>query len=203
MKKNKSDKKKWTVIIVSAFIVFSMVISIFAIIIDNQNSGTLSYNKHSFIMTDTGFKTKISGKYMDFYYYPSDIERINISSDIISKIQQSQGIAFVFDPFDNVTDNLQYIDVVRYEAQSQFDKPVYFGITANSSNYALPIVDCGNATSAFPFIMIDTSNNAQGATFSISKDNPNCIIMNARLKDLLAAKDRLVYTYYDIMTTNN
>jgi len=200
MKKQKDNKKKWTVIIVSAFIVFSMVISIFAIVVDNQNSDTLSYNKHSFVMTNSGFKTKIAGNYMDFYYYPSDLERINISNEIMLKLNQSQGIAFVFDPLDNITDNLQYIDVVRYEAQTQFDKPVYFGITRNSSNYALPIVSCNNATSTFPFIMIDTSNNPQGTTFSISKENPNCIIMNARLKDMLAAKDRLVYTYYGIMT---
>lgn len=200
MKHKKDDKKKWTIIIVSAFIVFSMIISIFAILVDNQDSGTPDYNKHSFVTTTTGFKTKIAGNYINFDYYPSDIENINISSNIISTFTQSVGVAFVFDPNDNITENLQYIDLLRYDLQSQLNKTVYFGITTNSSAYTLPVVSCDNATAAFPFIMINTTDNIDGTYYSVSNANPNCIIMNARLKDLLAAKDRLVYTYYGIMT---
>jgi len=201
MRKHTDNKKRWTVIIVSALIVFSMVFSIFAIMIDNQDQ-SLSYNKYKFLMTSTGYKTKISGNYMEFYYYPTDLERINISDNMMYFIKSSQGFAFIFDPNDTTTDNLQYIDVLRYDAQMQFNKSVYFGITQESEKYALPIVSCANASSEFPFIMINTTAGANNGTtaFTVSEENPYCFVMNARLKDLLAAKDRIVYTYYGIMT---
>jgi hypothetical protein len=199
MKKHK-DKKKLGVILVSAFIVFSMVISIFAIVVDNQGQDSNEYNKHKILFTNSGYKTKINGNYQEFYNHPTELERINISSNIISKLKNGIGIAFLFNPNESVTENLQYIDVVRYDAGLQFDKSVYFGITSNSSNYQLPIISCANATAEYPFIMINISSTTG---FSISEENPNCIIMNGKLKDILASKDRLVYTYYGVMTSTN
>ena len=178
-------------------IAFIMVASIFAIVIDNQSQSVPEYNKHKFILGTVGYKTKINSKYVEFYNYPSDLERVPLDQDIIAKLKNSQGVAFVFDPEDNVTDNLQYIDLIRYDIQTQLDKPTYFGITVNSSKYSLPIINCANATVAFPFVLINISTNT---SFSVSSEYPNCIIMNARLKELLAAKDRLIYTYYGIMS---
>jgi len=80
--------------------------------------------------------------------------------------------------------------------QSELDKPTYFGIITNSTKYTLPVVVCANATAEFPLIMINISSNT---SFYVSQEYPNCIIMNAKLKELLAAKDRLVYTYYGVM----
>jgi hypothetical protein len=196
MKEKKNNKKKWMGITVAAIIVFSMVISIFAVVVDNQSQTLPDYNKHSFINTNTGYKTKIDGKYMEFYNYPADLEDISLNSDILAKIKYSQGMAFIFDPEETVVDNLQYIDLIRYDLQLQLDKPTYFGITKNSTKYTLPIVDCTNATVEFPLILINISSNT---SFQISEKYPNCIIMNAKLKELLAAKDRLVYTYYGVM----
>jgi len=194
--RDRKNKKKWTVILVSSFIVFSMVISIFGIVVDNQSNGIPDYNKHSFTASTNGYKTKINGTYMEFYNYPTELESIPLSSDIITLLKNSSGIAFVFDPQDNITDNLVYIDIIRYELEKQIDKPSYFGITQESDKYTLPIVSCANATSTFPFIVINSSITAE---FYISAENPNCIIMNAKLRELLSAKDRLIYTYYGIM----
>jgi len=205
MKQDKYEKRKKRMsIIMTIGIAFIMVASIFAIVIDNQNQGVPDYNKHSFVSTNTGYKTKINGTYMDFYYYPTELEQISLSSDIITRLRNGRGIGFIFDPEDNAVDNLQYVDTIRYELGLQIDKPLYFGITKNSSKYNLPVVttysfpiiDCINATEMFPLIQITTSLNT---SFVESPENPNCIIMNAKFKDLLAAKDRLVYTYYGIM----
>jgi|GEM_PF-724596 len=201
-------KKKRMGRILTIGIAFIMIASIFAIVIDNQSQGTPSYNKHSFVASTNGYKTKINGVYQEFYYYPGDLEYISLSSDILTRIQKSQGIGFIFNPEDNVTENLQYIDVMRYELQLQMNKPVYFGITQNSTKYnlpaateySLPVVKCENATEMFPLILINSSLNTG---FVQSTTNPNCIIMNAKLRDLLAAKDRLVYTYYGIMQYSN
>lgn len=199
MKKHKSSGKKLSVILVTGFIVFSMVISIFAIVLDNPSQDVPSYNKYSFAYTNNnGYKTKINDKYMEFYYYPADLERINLSNEIMTKIKSSGSIAFVFDPNDNRTDNLMFIDAIRYdlESQSQLDKLVYFGITSNSTKYLLTVADCSQATDSQPMILINTSSSDVGF---FQTENPNCIIMNAKLRDILAAKDRLVYTYYGVM----
>ncbi|MGV8141343.1 MAG: hypothetical protein ACP5NW_02795 [Candidatus Woesearchaeota archaeon] len=195
MRDKHKDKKRFSVILVTAFIVFSMVVSIFAIVLDNQSQSIPDYNKYSFAFTDVGYKTKINNKYLDFYYYPADLENINMSSDIISLLKNSQSIGFVFDPEDNVTDNLLYIDVIRYDLQTQLDKTVDFGISQNSTKYILPVMDCSSAAEYYPIIIIDTSSDDG---FAVS-DNPYCIVMNARLKNILAAKDRLVYSYYGVM----
>jgi len=200
MKQDKYERnKKRTNIIFTVGIAFIMIASIFAIVLDNQSQGSNDYNKHTILSSGNGYKTKINGKYMEFYYYPGDLERIPLSADVMAKIKNSQGVAFIFDPTENVSDNLQYIDVIRYDLQTQMDKPTYFGITKNSTKYTLSIVTCANATQAFPFILINMSTDTG---FNVSTDNPNCIIMNAKLRDLLAAKDRLIYTYYGVMTPN-
>ncbi len=204
MKEKKNNKKKWMVIIVAGIIVFSMVMSIFAVVLDNMDQAIPNYNKHSFVSTDNGYKTKINGAYMNFYNYPGDLENIPLSTDIASKLKKGQGIGIIFNPEEEIQDNLQYIDVVRYELQLEIDKPVYFGITKNTTQtdlsvatkYSLPVVECDSATAEFPLILINISMNT---SFIISDTNPNCIIMNAKLRNILAAKDRLLYTYYGVM----
>jgi hypothetical protein len=176
-----------------------MVASIFAFVVldTGQSDNSPTYNGKKFTITDNGYKTQINGKYIDFYYYPGDLERISLDPNIMAKIKASQGVVFVFDPEDNVTDNLVYIDVMRYELQSQIDKPVYFGITKNSTKYTLPVVDCRNSSFYMPFILINSSSTTN---FNVSQEYPDCIIMNGKLKELLALKDRFVYTYYGIMS---
>ncbi len=196
MKHKKDNKKKWMGIIIASIIVFSMVISIFAVVVDNQDQSIPKYNKYSFIATDNGYKTKINDKYMEFYNYPSELEDIPLSEDISSKLKNSQGIGIIFDPEEEIADNLQYIDLIRYELQLQIDKPIYFGATKNSTKYSLPYVGCESATAEFPLIVINMSINT---SFTVSDSNPDCIIMNAKLREILAAKDRLLYTYYGVM----
>lgn len=197
MRKDRYEqKKKRTGIVITVIMAFLMIASIFTIVIDNQSQGIPNYNGHKFVGTDYGYKTKINGQYMDFYYHPSDLERISMSPDIIRLINSSTGIAFVFNPEDNVSDNLQYVDIVRYDLSSQIDKLVYFGMTQESDKYQFTIVDCANATKEFPFVVM---NYSVDTGFHVSQDNPYCIIMNAKFMELLAAKDRLVYSYYGIM----
>jgi hypothetical protein len=197
MKYDKYERKKKRMgMILTIGIAFIMIASIFAIIVDNQSQTIPSYNKHNFLASSNGYKTKINGAYQEFYYHPTELEEIPLSSDIIAKVKNSKGIGIVFNPDDSITDNLQYIDVIRYDLESQMDKPVYFGITQNSTKYSLPVAGCDSATEEFPIILINASLNV---SFSESKDNPNCIILDAKLKGLLEAKDRFVYTYYGIM----
>jgi hypothetical protein len=197
MRKNRDNKKRWTVILVAGFIVFSMVISIFAIVLDNQSGGTPNYNKNSFVATDYGFKTKIDGKYMDFYYHPIELERIVMDENTAKLFRESSGVAFIFNPNDNASNNLQYVDAFRFDLRLQMrENPIFFGITQESDKYDLPIIDCLNATINFPFVLMNFSSETG---FYPSEDNPYCIILNGKFMELMAAKDRFVYTYYGVM----
>lgn len=192
------DKKRRTVIILfSAFIVLSMVISIFAILVYNTDSSSLSYNGHDFTLTQAGlYQTKINGKYMLFSFYPSDLERINMSNDIYNTLENAQGIIFIFDP-NASPDDLSYMDYARVDLQNQLTTPVGFGITQASNNYNLSILSCDNATATIPIVMLNISLDS---TLTINNNNPNCIMMNARLRDIVALKDRIVYRLYGIMS---
>ncbi len=204
MKQDKREKRKQRVNIIMTIIVgVLMVASIagYAIIDNGSVSGNLKYNKNSFSVIQDNYgnsyyRTKINNKYMDFYYYPSDIERINYSSDITPLLKNSQAVVFAFDPNDNSSDDLVFIDTIRYDLGQQLDKPTYFGILNASSNYQLPVISCMNASYYTPMFIINISTDTG---FEASSGNPYCIYMNAKLKDILAAKDRIVYTYYGVM----
>ena len=198
MDRYEKRKKKFN-IIMTVVVGFLMVASIFAFVLfdTGQTTSSMTYNSKTFTTTNSGYRTKISGKYMDFYYFPSELERINLDPSIISMVKNSQGIAFVFDPNDNTTDDLTYIDTIRYDLQTQMDKPTYFGISGNSPNYNLPIISCENSTAIVPFFIINISTET---SFNLSQKYPYCVTMNGKLKDILALKDRLVYTYYGIMS---
>ncbi|HYD03574.1 MAG TPA: hypothetical protein VEC16_04700 [Alphaproteobacteria bacterium] len=204
MKKREEKKKNWGAIAIALFFIFSMVIGIFAVVLDN--GGVPNYNGYSFKVANVDggivYKTKINKEYMDFYYYPGDLEIIKLDPQITNQLRQMTGLGLVFNPYQNNTYDLAYIDLIRYELQTQLDKTVYFGITNQSDIYTtLPVVNCSIATAQFPLIIIDTNVNYTAGvdTFKISKENPNCIILNAKLRDLIAAKDRLVYAYYGVM----
>jgi hypothetical protein len=169
-----------------------MIISIFGVMLGNPDQ-TLKYGKQKFTPLDNGYITTINGESLLFQYYPSELERINLSEDIQSKIANSQAIIIVFNP--NMTDEeLQYIDYIRYELQTKIEKPMGFGILKESEKYALNILSCDNATNEIPFIII---NDSSETAFSMQGD---CIYMNARLRDNIAAAERLIYTSYGVMS---
>ena len=74
----KEKNKKIFLIGFALFIVLSMTLSIFAVILDNPQDN-LKYGKQKFTITNTGYSTKINGKAMEFTSYPSELEYLNIS----------------------------------------------------------------------------------------------------------------------------
>jgi hypothetical protein len=194
----KKNNKKTYVVILAVIVAISMVVSILSVVVDNQQND-LTYNKYTFqvVTLNDGqyYRTKINDKMMDFTYFPSELEDINISSSIVTQLQQAQAIAFVFDPSID-KDNLVYADYARYDMQNKLTVPMIFGVTNSSDTYALPILDCVNATSGIPFLKLNISVERSIVT---DQNYPNCIIMNAKLKDIIALKDRITYTIYGVM----
>ncbi len=195
MKKNK--EKKTGIILMAIFISLLMILSIFGIVLDNiTSSDNFEYGKQKFTQTENGYSTKINNKQMSFYYFPSEIEHINISEDIINKLNNAQLVVFLFNP-NAANEQLQYVDAARFDLEQQSNIPIYSGITESSELYpTLPVLSCENASVQTPFIILNISSSAG---FAADETNPDCIIMNARLKDIIILQERLIYGLYGII----
>lgn len=187
----KKEPKRWGVILVTLFIAFSMIISIFAIVLDNQ-SNNLKYNSFKFSLTTDGYKVKINDKVHTFQYYPSELENFNLSQNTKDLLSKSIAIALVFDP-NSSQDDLMYIDYARFSFDERTDKPVYFAVTEESDNYLFPVLTCNNATAEIPFILFNIS------TETSIVEQGNCIILNAKLREILALEERISYQMLGVM----
>jgi hypothetical protein len=194
--RHKQKESKTFVIVLAVIITLSMVGSIFGVVLSNYQTDTIKYGKYSFTITNAGtYKAKIDGKMMEFNYYPSELERIPVDPGVKDKILNAQAVVLLFDPVAS-NDSLEYIDFIRYEMQSQFPVQTAFGITNESDKYIMPVLRCENATIEVPFIIL---NNSANTSIVFDPNNNNCIIMNARLLEVIAAKDRLAYLLNNVM----
>jgi len=189
MKKEKN--KKWGVIIFTLFISLTMILSIFAIVLDNQST-SLKYNGFKFLQTNDGYKVNVNGVAYTFQYYPTQLENFNLSQNTNDILSNSVAIAILFDP-NSTLDDLMYIDYARFNFDDRTDKPIYFGITQESETYLFPVLSCDNATAEVPFIVFNISTET-----SIVQDN-NCIILNAKLLEIMAVEERISYQMLGVM----
>ena len=203
MKSHDYEKRKKRInIIISIIVACLMIASIggYAILNNSSSTNDATYGDYNFKIVQssdgsTVYRTSINGKYQDFLYFPSEVSRINITSEVYNKIKNSQAIIITFDP-NETSDNLVFIDIMRYNLQNKVSKPIYFGVTNTSSTYPLQVISCANATNYMPFLLLNIS-----ATTSIvaNKENPNCIILNGKLRDITALSDRMAYILDDVM----
>lgn len=187
----KKEPKRWGVIIVTSFIALLMILSIFAIVLDNQ-SNNLKYNGFKFSLTNDGYKVNINDKMYTFRNYPSELENFNLSQNTKDLLAKSEAIALVFDPNSSV-DDLTYIDFARFSFDEKIDKPIYFAVTQESETYLFPVLTCDNATSEIPFIYFNISSET-----SIVEQN-NCIILNAKLIEIVDVQERIAYQMLGVM----
>lgn len=188
--KNK-EPKKWGIILITVFIAFSMILSIFAIVLDNQGS-QIKYNNYKFTPTNEGYKVKIDNKWFTFQYYPGQLENIYVDDTIKNDLKNNMAYVILFNPLEN-SEYLQYIDFARFDFDSKIDTQVYFAITNESDKYLLPVLSCNNATAENPFLFFNIDDNT-----SITKNN-NCIILNAKGTDIIALEERIVYIILGVM----
>ncbi|GIU69929.1 MAG: hypothetical protein KatS3mg002_1165 [Candidatus Woesearchaeota archaeon] len=189
MKKNRS--KKWGIIFITLLISLSMILSIFAIVIDNQSTQQ-KYNGYKYIITNEGYKFKINKTIYTFQFHPTQLENINMSQDSKNILSNSMAIVMLFNP-NSTLDDLTYIDYARFDFQEKSGKTVYFAITTESDKYLLPVLSCDNATAEVPFIFFNISTDT-----SIVNEG-NCIILNAKLREILSVEERLTYQILGIM----
>ena len=183
--------------IMSLIIVFLMISSVLAIWQGTQSSSDTiePYNDHDISFTDEGFF--IESDYGDIhgYSYPSSLEALSFDRALVSYLSSSSQVVILFDPEDSA---LEYIEILRSDLAGD-DFPALlqeasFALTANSSLYSYPVLDC--ASTPLPTLFIHTANVTSPRIYQ----EVGCVVLEAvRWEDLFKLKDRVVYTLAGIM----
>ena len=191
-KKNKQKNNKiglWAVIVIVILMLSSTIGYVF------KGNSNKKYGDSSFSRTDDGtWYTKINGKQIAFNYFPSDIEDINLSNEIINKIKNTSMVYFTYNPENNYREGIAVINLELTNILLR-DFKVYSanGLTKNNT-FNTPIIGCNNATTLIPVIYFNESNQT-----NIYLNN-NCIVLNGRTgNDFLALKERLLYGLFGII----
>jgi len=191
-RERKIEKRKQ--ILMGSILVFLMVASGFGVIIGSR-ANEMRYGKFKFYLKNNRYVTKINDNEMPFYFLPSQVDYINLSSIITNKLREAYLVMITFNPGDKA--NLQFIEITRFDLSQLLGKVAYNGVLNTSEEYDLPIITCTNATLNTPVLVFNVSDTTS-ITPSIVDIN-NCIYLNARGTEFLKLRDRLLYSYYGVI----
>ncbi len=199
--KSKKEPKSKIGLYLAIFLTVVMVGGVAGILLDNPGtSQTYSFGKYTFKPSNGQFTTSINGKTITFNYLPQQVQSINASPEVIDAIRNAQGFILSFNPNQNITEQLQVMDLLRFDFTNAVvdtyknTKPVYMAVTQNTPLYNLSVITCENSSAAVPVILMDYSNETS-ITF-----NNNCIIISATSEyDMVTIDDYLRYVLYGVI----
>ena len=189
----RKEKKNRMGAILAFFIAFIMVGSILGIVMSDRGSNQFKYKDIKFRQGADGWSTVINNRELMFNYFPSDVEQINLSSDITTLLVNKPEIdttSVVNDTFSEEIALAQYNMNLVLKNLNVYLRRGF--TTANIFN--LSVITCEDATFAVPVVYFKQSNQTK-----IDLDD-NCIIAEARNNiDVLRIKDRLLYSMFGII----
>lgn len=192
-RERKQDNRKQ--IWVSVFMAALMIFSAFGVYLGSisQSGEAFEYKEYKFKLVDGKYISKLGGKETElpFYNLPQDVESLNLSKESVDLLRKAWIPQIVFDP---TQENLQYIELARFDWNRWWGKLLINGISSPSKVYPdLPILSCENATQKSPVIYL---NSTLGMS---SKLEGNCLILNGLGVDFLRWRDRILYTYFGVL----
>ncbi len=191
--RKKHEKKNKMGLWVAIFIAFIMLSSTIGYVF--KGGSKEKYNDFSFSRTDDGtWYTKVNGKQLAFHYFPSDLEDINLSSEIVDKIKNTNMIYFTYDPESRYREDIAMLSFELTNILWQ-DFKIYAtnGLTKNNT-FNAPVINCNNATITTPVIYFNESNQTEIHL------NSDCIVLNGRTGiDFLILKERLLYALFNVI----
>lgn len=182
--------------LISLFIAFIMVFSIFGFIVDFaiNPSNSVKYGKYKFKQVGDGWEVKYNGEKLKLYSTPQELENIDLSNEIKSALKNTKHIYLTYDLDDVKAD---VIGQVVYHTQKLISQATNINIERgliDPKEYSLPKIDCTNADVSTIVILLKNLNETK-----ISLDN-NCIIFGSNYEfDYLRYAERLIYTTLGIM----
>lgn len=192
MKKRKENKGRQ--ILLGAIIVFIMVTSVIGFMAGQGDKQEVKYKDYSFFRKGNLWETKIDKKPVDFYYFPSELESIEVDENVIKKVLETP---MIYITYDQTQKDVEVVAQMQFELKETLSEN--FNIYSmhgleKDNEYGLPVITCLNATNAVPVIKFRRTNQTK-----ISLKG-NCVIMEGeRSYDFVKAKDRLLYGLFGII----
>lgn len=191
-RKTKSERNKKIMVFFMAFV---MIGSVFGVIFFgyNQQENKVKYNDFVFLKREGLWFTKLNGEEAVFNYLPDNVVNINLSSDILSRLNNLIEI----DATSAFNDSFkEYIALAEHQmtfSLSNFNIYVRSGFTTENE-FGMLIITCEDATQNVPVVYFTESNETR-----VYLQN-DCIIAESKDgSDFLRIKDRLVYNILGIL----
>lgn len=182
-------------IVLSIVIALLMVLSTFGFVLDYAGGGSgqsekaqSDYGPLTFKLSGQAVVTEVKGQTLQFGFFPSQLDGINVSAGIREALHQP---AFYItsdpsDPYASAIDEmaLRYSEMMPVLTQG-YPLPAF----TNATDYARPGITCANASVSVPVLYFKYGND------TAIRYEGGCIIAEARTPtDVLALADRLLYT---------
>ena len=194
MKKHDKTEKRNKAIVI--FIALIMISSAFAVIFYGYSPNTtkLEYNDITFTRKNDFWTANINKKEAFFNYFPTEVEYINISSEVTSRIKNTLEVDFTSDFNSTFKENIAF---AQYQLAQMLNAHfnIYLRQGSTSKNeYNLPVILCQNATKIVPVFYLKESNQTD-----IYFKN-DCIVMEFKeSSDIIKIKDRILYDLFNII----
>lgn len=147
------------------FIILIMILGGLGIVF--QDDGSFEYNGIKFIQQQNGWQAKINGKILEFYYFPENLEQIELPAGT-DTLKNAKALIVSYNPNSMLAPAFAQL---QFDFEQKLDDTyVIRGITNGT---ALPIYSCNNATPFTPVIQFEEFENN-----SIELLN-NCLVIRA------------------------
>lgn len=158
---------------------------------NNAPPGAESYNGHVLERGNDNWFVKHNENYVQFTYFPDILENIEISTEAVSTIGNSQALLFAFNPYD---DSISQIEAVRLDFElgfpKVFEKAVLSAVTVEDSELYPGYfkIGCENASAQVPVVIFESGESNE---FVYSN---NCLrVVGDSQSGVKMMRDRLLY----------
>lgn len=187
MKKDYDKKKRRMMYIMAFVIVGVMILSSFAIMLDNSNSSSKQeYNGYTFINTENGWLAKIGDNNVLFVNSPADLESIKINQTVKDLVVGKAHIGLTSDVDDPLASSIA-LEQFTYAQVLPSTTKAYTttGFTGNNT-YGKPVFGCNASSTTTPVIYFKKSRvpgmTAEGSCIIVSAETDyEMVVMGERL----------------------
>ena len=193
MKRHDEKRAKRKRLFMSMFIVAIMTLSVLGYMIGRDTKEQLKYNDHKFYRYENRYGLKINNYDVLFYFFPSQVEDLNISKEALDKIKTSVQIDVTSDVDSKYKEAIALAQFELAQSLPLNEQFVRSGFTT-ANEFDRPIINCEAATETVPVLLFKESNQ------TIVYKEDKCIIVEAKSEqDFLAVKDRILYSVFGII----
>ena len=173
---------------VSLFIVFIMVSSVIGYMWGKDTGESFKYKDYKFFRKGREWTLKADGIELAFDNFPTDVESINVSSDIIDRLKGLIEIDTTCDENDSHTEVIAKAQYSMWDVLSKTSNTYVRVGMIDENEFNLPVITCDDASADIPVLYFKRSNMTEVET------EDNCIIIEAKNEiDVLRVKDRILY----------